>query len=483
MLPAKYALQHRIVPLKDDETSVEVAMRNSSNREVIDELQFVFNKRIKPVIWEEGQILAEIYKQYGITDEKILIDDHRFEYIEKQGEVPENIPQSPVDDQSVIKIVNDFITEAIRKKASDIHVESYEDVFRIRFRLDGELIESHKPPIPRKHSIISRLKIMAGMDIAEKRRPQDGRIRMQNGNTSIDIRVSTLPTEFGEKVVLRILDKSSLQLSLEALGFEMEVLDNFKKILRLPYGMVLVTGPTGSGKTTTLYSALNFLNHPNVNIISIEDPIEYNLSGINQTQVKPEINLTFANILRTILRQDPNIIMVGEIRDSETAEIAVRAALTGHLVLSTLHTNDAVSTIIRLIDMGIEPFLLANSLKMIIAQRLVRKICSGCKSEEEINWAQLKGYNLKEEIKNKRFLKGQGCEKCNFTGYSGRMALIESILIDDDFSQLIMSKANLRELRELARKKGLINLMQAGMNKAIAGITTLDEVIYETMIV
>jgi type IV pilus assembly protein PilB len=305
---------------------------------------------------------------------------------------------------------------------------------------------------------------------------------MKSGDKTVDIRVSTLSTDFGEKVVLRILDRSSLKLSLDVLGFEKKVLADFKKVLKMPYGMVLATGPTGSGKTTTLYAALNFLNKADVNIITIEDPIEYNLPGINQTMVKPEIGLTFAGILRTVLRQDPNIIMVGEIRDSETAEIAVRSALTGHLVLSTLHTNDAISTIVRLIDMGVEPFLVANSLKMVIAQRLIRKICPKCRTEDKEALTQFQHYNLPAELKEITHYKGARCQYCNQTGFSGREAIIEHLIIDDEFARLILNNADISQLRAFAKSKNLMTLKEAGFQKIVEGKTTLSETISETFV-
>jgi type IV pilus assembly protein PilB len=484
LIPVKYALKHCILPLGYDNSSVKIAMTDSNNCKLLNELQFIFNKRILPEVWDEGKIKEEINKRYQISEDKIELNTaESFEYIDKESEKSGESIFPKNNDQSVIKIVNNLISDAIHIRASDIHIESYEDDFRVRLRVDGKLIEHEKPPKERKQAIISRLKIMANMDIAEKRRPQDGRIRVQNGSKAVDIRVSTLPTDFGEKVVLRILDKSSLKLSLDALGFENEVLENFKKVLRLPYGMILVTGPTGSGKTTTLYSALNYINSIDANIITIEDPIEYNLQGINQTMVRSDIGLTFASILRTILRQDPNIIMVGEIRDSETAEIAIRAALTGHLVLSTLHTNDALSTIIRLIDMGIESFLVACSLKMVVAQRLVRKTCPYCKQKKDVEWDKLNSYQLSPALKSHSFYQGKGCSKCNQTGFSGREAIIEQIIIDDDFSELITNNASVLELGQLAKRKGLSCIKEVALKKAIAGITSLEEVIYETIAV
>ena len=358
--------------------------------------------------------------------------------------------------------------------------ESYEDSFRIRYRIDGKLVEMKTLPIAKKPAVISRLKIMADLDIAEKRQPQDGRIRMKSGDKTINIRVSTLPTNFGEKVVLRILDNTGQQLSLDALGLTKRNLEDIQRILKMPNGLVLVTGPTGSGKTTTLYAALNFLNQPDINITTIEDPIEYNLPGINQTMVRTNIGLSFAAILRTVLRQDPNVIMVGEIRDQETADIAVRAALTGHLVLSTLHTNDAASTIMRLMDMGIKPFLLASALRMIIAQRLVRKICSHCKRAVEIDWDTLRRHRVEPTLQQRQFFSGAGCRRCNSTGYVGREVIMESLLIDDAISALISRRATIADFRSQAKHSRFDSLRDDGIRKAAAGITSLSEVLSET---
>ena len=482
IITAQYALKNKIVPLQTEDGFIRIAALDDAAGDLLNELQFLLNKKVRFEKWTEEEIVQEIHRRYRIVNERVEPEeDHSFEFLEKRPETLEEKAIPKIEDHSVIRLVNNLISDAIRKKASDIHIESFEENFRVRFRIDGKLIEAQKLPRIKKQAIISRIKIMADMDIAEKRRPQDGRIRMQNGKKAIDIRASTLPTDFGEKIVLRILDKSSVNLSLDCLGFENDVLANFKRILQLPYGMILVTGPTGSGKTTTLYSALNYLNKPDVNIITIEDPIEYNLDGINQTMVKPEIGLSFANVLRTILRQDPNIIMVGEIRDSETAEIAIRAALTGHLVLSTLHTNDAISTIIRLMDMGIEPFLLSSSLKLIIAQRLVRKICPYCKKKENVDEKLLKNYHLRENMEAVTFYSGAGCKNCFETGYSGREAIIEHLIVDEDVSGLILKGASFVELKNLAGSKGLISLKEAALNKARAGVTSLSEVISEIL--
>ncbi len=381
---------------------------------------------------------------------------------------------------SVITQVDQIIKTAISQGASDIHIEPFEDSLRLRFRIDGVLQKIIDLQMGLKDSIVSRIKIMAELDIAEKRRPQDGRIqiRIQKGN-DVDLRVSTLPTKHGEKVVLRILDKGDLELNLESLGFSSDILTSFRKEIRNPYGMILVTGPTGSGKTTTLYSALNEINNEEINITTIEDPIEYNLDGINQTQVHEEIGLTFAHILRSILRQDPNIIMVGEIRDRETAEIAIRAALTGHLVFSTLHTNDAASAITRLIEMGVEPFLVSSSVRMALAQRLVRKICIHCKEEYEPDLKLIKDLGIDSGI---QFMRGKGCESCNQTGYRGRVALIESFCLDSEIAKAITDKVNSADLKAISIKNGMQSLREAGIEKIKKKITTVEEIVRETNI-
>lgn len=377
---------------------------------------------------------------------------------------------------SVVRQVDTVIRQAIDMAASDIHLEPYQEFFRVRYRIDGVLQPIGELSLNQKDAIISRLKIMAGLDIAEKRRPQDGRIRIDQAQQPVDLRVSTLPTDFGEKVVLRILDKSRQRLELSGLGFEAEVQEKFSRAIHYPYGMILVTGPTGSGKTTTLYAALNELNTPQVNITTIEDPIEYNLAGINQTQVKGDIGVTFSRALRAILRQDPNIIMVGEIRDRETAEIAIRAALTGHLVFSTLHTNDAPSAIARLLDMGIEPFLVASSLRLVMAQRLVRKVCRACSqaaTPSEHARAEL-------SLKQKNIQKGPGCDACNGTGYRGRTALIELMPVSTAISRQIGKSESADSIKKQARKEGMVTLREAGKAKIERNITTPEEILRET---
>lgn len=382
-------------------------------------------------------------------------------------------------DGSIIGIANSLIESAIRRQASDIHVEPYEGRLRIRYRIDGVLQEVEPPRYELMRSLISRLKIMGDLDIAEKRRPQDGRIRFTLGSRSIDIRMSTLPTEFGEKIVLRILDQGHIELDLSKLGFEQSDLGSFRRTLRLPYGMILVTGPTGSGKTTTLYAGLEEINEPSINITTIEDPIEYNLAGINQTHVKRDIGLTFAASLRSILRQDPNVIMVGEIRDTETAEIAIRAALTGHLVLSTLHTNDAPSAITRLVDMGVEPFLVAASVRMILAQRLVRTLCRECATPSTSTQEEARELQLPPTSIVHRAL---GCDHCGGIGYRGRSAVYEVMKIENGLSEAIAKGASTAELRSMARGGGMRTLREAASVKVLRGESSCSEVMRETLI-
>jgi type IV pilus assembly protein PilB len=390
------------------------------------------------------------------------------------------------EDAPVVRLVNVLLVDSLRRGASDIHIEPYEKDLRIRFRIDGVLYDVMHPPLRMRDALISRLKIMSKLDISEKRLPQDGRIKIKmkvdNRSRELDFRVSTLPTLFGEKVVLRLLDKEKLMLDMTKLGFEEESLIKFKRNISRPYGMVLVTGPTGSGKTNTLYSALQSLNTVDTNIMTAEDPVEFNLPGINQVQMKEQIGLNFAAALRSFLRQDPNIILVGEIRDFETAEIAIKAALTGHLVLSTLHTNDAPSTISRLMNMGIEPFLVATSVNLIQAQRLIRRICKDCKVEHPTPAEALIEVGLKpDEVKTLKTYKGKGCDTCNNTGYKGRVGLYEVMEITDDIRELILIGASSLELRKKAIDDGMITLRESGLHKIRSGVTTIEEVVRETV--
>jgi type IV pilus assembly protein PilB len=453
-----------------------------------------------------ASVLSNLSFQLGKTLQLDVIDEERFQAIggwsdtrvgaQERDDYPPTLgskvepPRSSVgvsggstqdrklnQDGSVVQFVNAMIGEAIRERASDIHIEPYEQRLRIRYRIDGVLQEIHSPKPELARSLISRLKIMGDLDIAERRRPQDGRIRFADNSRSIDIRMSTLPTDFGEKIVLRILDKSHLELDLSKLGFEGEDLEQFKKILRIPYGMILVTGPTGSGKTTTLYAGLQEINDPSINITTIEDPIEYNLTGINQTHVKKDIGLTFAASLRSILRQDPNVIMVGEIRDGETAEIAIRAALTGHVVLSTLHTNDAPSALTRLVDMGIEPFLVGASVRMIIAQRLVRRLCSACAIGTHPSVSEQAELHLDPLA---MIYRPKGCSACSGLGYRGRTAIYEILRVENGLADRIAKGMTTAELRAFAIEAGMKTLREAAVAKALRGETSLEEVLRET---
>jgi type IV pilus assembly protein PilB len=409
------------------------------------------------------------------------------EVLEEDEELDVAALAEGAEEAPVVKLVNLIMTDAIKRGASDIHVEPYEKEFRVRFRVDGILYEIMNPPLKLKDAITSRLKILAKLDISEKRLPQDGRIKLKmklnEKNKELDFRVSVLPTLFGEKIVMRLLDKDNLRLDMTKLGFEPESLVKFEEAIFKPWGMVLVTGPTGSGKTNTLYSALAKVNSPEVNIMTAEDPVEFNLPGINQVQMKEAIGLNFAATLRSFLRQDPNIILVGEIRDFETAEIAIKAALTGHLVLSTLHTNDAPSTINRLMNMGIEPFLVATSVQLIAAQRLVRRICASC--QEVVDIAPQALINLgykKEEVGTFKVMKGRGCDKCNNTGYKGRVGLIEVMIISDEIRELILSGGTAIDIKKKAAESGMISLRRSGLIKIKDGVTTIEEVVRETVL-
>jgi type IV pilus assembly protein PilB len=465
------------LPLSRENGTVVVALPEGFEPGVIGDLSFLLGLKVKPEVVPQHELLAALKKHYGITD----IESRR-DAVASSSEFlsvrEDEVTKESSSDGSVVTLVNRVITDAIQMGASDIHVEPYERLMRIRYRLDGVLHEVLHPPVSHARPLISRLKIMADLDIAEKRRPQDGRIRVKAGERVIDIRVSSLPTDFGEKIVLRILDKSQLQLDLTKLGFEEKDLRQFQRTIHFPYGMVLVTGPTGSGKTTTLYAALNHINRPHINITTIEDPIEYNLPGINQTHVRSDIGLTFAAALRSILRQDPNVIMVGEIRDGETAEIAIRAALTGHLVFSTLHTNDATSAITRLTDMGVEPFLVASSVKMILAQRLLRRVCPECKEPTTLSPEQLEELNLKGT--KAQFSVGRGCAACQQSGYRGRTAIYEALPIQNGMSDLIARGVTVSALREKAKSNGLLSLRDSALKKAESGVTSIDEVLRET---
>ncbi|MBI4735756.1 MAG: type IV-A pilus assembly ATPase PilB, partial [candidate division NC10 bacterium] len=474
------------IPINRTGNVLTVAMADPSNIFAIDDIKFMTGFKVEPVVAAETSIKNAINKHYDsagmVEDIMKNFDDKDVEAL-KESEDSVNAAElgQAAEDAPVVKLVNLILTDAIKKGASDIHIEPYEKSFRVRYRIDGVLYEVMQPPTRLKAAITSRVKIMAQLDIAERRLPQDGRIKIKMGGKEMDYRVSTLPTLFGEKVVLRLLDKGNLQLDMTKLGFDSQALTDFESGLLLPYGMVLVTGPTGSGKTTTLYSALNRLNTTETNIMTAEDPVEFNLPGINQVQMKAEIGLNFAAALRSFLRQDPDIIMVGEIRDYETAEIAIKAALTGHLVLSTLHTNDAPSTISRLLNMGVEPFLVSASTNVILAQRLARRVCQQCKEPTPLPAQALVNIGFSpEEAATLIPMKGKGCMACSETGYKGRVALYEVMLMRENIKEAILQGASVIELRELGRKNGMKTLREAGLGKIRDGVTTLEEILRVT---
>ena len=524
LIPQEVAQKYSVLPLSRVGASLTLAMVDPTNVFAMDDIKFMTGLNVEPVVVAEASIQQAIAKYYGTSREielsSISVDDAAFEPVSAKSsngggithadlvsldsiefdtdrsedvEVVEDNEEIDLttlsrisEDAPVVRLVNVLLVDALRRGASDIHIEPYEKELRIRFRIDGVLYDVMRPPLKMRDALISRVKIMSKLDISEKRLPQDGRIKIKvkvdARSRELDFRVSTLPTLFGEKVVLRLLDKENLMLDMTKLGFEPESLVKFQRNISKPYGMVLVTGPTGSGKTNTLYSALQSLNTVQTNIMTAEDPVEFNLMGVNQVQMKEQIGLNFAAALRSFLRQDPNIILVGEIRDFETAEIAIKAALTGHLVLSTLHTNDAPSTISRLMNMGIEPFLVATSVNLIQAQRLIRRICKDCKREHPMPPEALMevGFTA-EDAKSLKSFKGKGCSTCNNTGYKGRIGLYEVMEVNDDIRELILIGASSLELRKKAVEDGMITLRESGLHKVRAGLTTLEEVVRETV--
>ena len=499
IIPADIARKYTIVPVSKAGATVTVAMLDPSNVFAMDDVKFMTGYKVEPVVAAETGIRGAIDKYYGSTHaielKKVMEDLSEeagtgtdLEVLEEEQDLDLATLEEESEQAPVVKLVNIVLTDAIKRGASDIHIEPYEKEYRVRYRIDGILYEMMHPPLKLKEAITSRVKIMARLDIAEKRLPQDGRIKIKTkiaGKAKdLDYRVSVLPTLFGEKIVMRLLDKDKLMLDMAKLGFEAESLRRFENAILKPYGMVLVTGPTGSGKTNTLYSALQRINTPEVNIITAEDPVEFNLMGINQVQMREQIGLNFAASLRSFLRQDPNIILVGEIRDFETAEVAIKAAMTGHLVLSTLHTNDAPSSINRLMNMGIEPFLVATSVHLIAAQRLVRRICSFCRepaAEVPPNVLVEAGFSDAESRTLKLF-RGRGCERCSNTGYKGRIALYEVMEVEDEIREMILSGASSYELRVKAIQNGMITLRGSGLQKIRDGVTTMEEVLRETVL-
>jgi len=508
LVPAETAQKYQIVPLSRSGATLTIAMTDPTNVFAMDDLKFMTGYNVEPVVASETAVVAAILRYYGKTSvagngsgvapaataleaatkalEEISTDDDNVEVIAEVDEISAEDLTRAGEDAPVIKLVNVVLLSAIQKGASDIHIEPYEKELRVRYRIDGILYNIMQPPMKFRDAITSRIKIMSRLDIAEKRLPQDGRIKVRfrdNENLKeIDFRVSVLPTLFGEKIVMRLLDKDKLMLDMTKLGFEQESLTKFEAAIEKPWGMVLVTGPTGSGKTNTLYSSISRINTMETNIMTAEDPVEFNLVGVNQVQVRENIGLNFAAALRSFLRQDPNIILVGEIRDFETAEIAVKAALTGHLVLSTLHTNDAPSTVNRLMNMGIEPFLVASSLNLVCAQRLVRRICKNCSAPHPTPAQALMNAGFTaEDAKTVVPNKGKGCEKCNNTGYKGRVGLYEVMDVTEELRELILVGASALELRRKAVDEGMITLRGSGLRKVKEGVTTIDEVVRETV--
>lgn len=485
MVPRDIAKRFKVIPLVESETGLMIAVGDPLNFDTFDSLHHMLQRDLEFVCATPEAITTAFRKYYGTAEEAAdelagaLGTD-----IEITGEGGLSTAEGDTSDAPIIKMVSMMLLEAYEMRASDIHLEPLEKRFRVRFRIDGVLHEMQNPPKKLQTAIISRLKIMTGsMSIAEKRLPQDGRIQVKMGKgKQIDLRVSTIPTNHGESVVMRILDKSSLSLGLPQLGFLSDDQEVFERLITLPDGILLVTGPTGSGKTTTLYGCLNYINKPDKKLITVEDPVEYQMAGINQVQVNADIGMTFPAALRSMLRQAPNIIMIGEIRDLETASIAINAALTGHLVFSTLHTNDAPSAVARLVDIGVQPFLVSSAVRAIIAQRLVRKICQNCKQPHEITEAEIESLGLDAtQLSEATIMKGVGCEKCKGLGYKGRMGIFEIFMIDDEVRHMINEKASTIELRKRAREMGMRTLREDGIRKVLAGLTSAEEVIGVTM--
>ena len=498
LIPADVARKYQFIPVSKTGATLTVAMSDPTNVFAMDDITFITGYRVEPVVASEEALRESIDKYFGTThaielkkvmDDLSTVEETALEVLDEDEEEDLAISddEAAADEAPVVRLVNLILTDALKRGASDIHIEPYEKSYRVRFRIDGVLYEIMNPPMKLRDAICSRLKILARLDIAEKRLPQDGRIKikmkLQGKLKELDYRVSTLPTLHGEKIVMRLLDKDNLMLDMTKLGFEKSSLKNFEHCITQPYGMVLVTGPTGSGKTNTLYSAISRINTPEVNIMTAEDPVEFQLPGINQVQMKESIGLNFAAALRSFLRQDPNIVLVGEIRDFETAEIAIKASLTGHLVLSTLHTNDAPSTINRLMNMGIEPFLVATSVNLIVAQRLIRRICTNCKEEEDAPLQALLNVGFSEaEAPEIQLYRGRGCDNCNQRGYKGRVGLYEVMTISEDIRELVLSGATAIELRRKAMEEGMIGLRQSGLQKIRDGVTTVEEVVRESVL-
>ncbi len=501
LVPADTAQKYLVIPLARAGATLTIAMTDPTNVFAMDDIKFMTGYNVEPVVASETAVQEALARYYAVSrsgepsalevasralEEMPAITEGDVQVLEDLEEISVEALMKQGEEAPVIRLVNVLLMSAIQKEASDIHIEPYEKEYRIRYRVDGVLYNVMNPAIKFRDAISSRLKIMAKLDIAEKRLPQDGRIKIryndQGRSKEIDFRVSVLPTLFGEKIVLRLLDRDKLMLDMTRLGFESESLSKFEANIQKPWGMVLVTGPTGSGKTNTLYSAMSRINTPETNIMTAEDPVEFNLPGINQVQIRETIGLTFAAALRAFLRQDPNIILVGEIRDFETAEIAVKAALTGHLVLSTLHTNDAPSTISRLMNMGIEPFLVSSSVNLICAQRLVRRVCTACRQPSPVPPAALTKIGFRpDEAASVVPVQGKGCDRCNGTGYKGRTGLYEIMEVTDQVKELILVGASGLELRRKAMEEGMLTLRQSGLRKIKDGVTSIEEVLRETV--
>lgn len=481
-VPINFSKRNEIIPLRKEEGNILVAMADPVNHTALDDLHLIFDSPVRPVIASSQEIMEAInvcYNRQAGTNQAVMsdLDEENLDMMAQELEEVQDLLDSS-DEAPIIRLVNQLLFRAVKQNASDIHIEPFEKELVVRFRIDGILYDIMHPPRKAQNSILSRIKIMASLNIAEKRLPQDGRIRIKLAGKDIDIRVSTLPTSFGESIVMRLLDRSKVLMTLDSIGMEGKNLILIRQLIHKSHGIILVTGPTGSGKTTTLYAALTEINSSDVKIITVEDPVEYQLPGINQTQVNPKIELTFAAGLRAILRQDPDIVMIGEIRDRETAEIAIQASLTGHLVLSTLHTNDSASSITRLVDMGVESFLVATSLIGIIAQRLIRIVCKQCAEPHDPTDAELEQLGItRADLGGAHIYKAAACQACLETGYSGRTAVHEILVVDDEVRPLITKASDAMSIKKMAMTRGMLSLREAGIQLVLAGQTTIDEVL------
>jgi type IV pilus assembly protein PilB len=493
LVPEQLARENLVMPLAQENGAIKVIMHNPVDFDTIDKLRFVLNREIEVALAPREAIIEAINRYYsGQSTETESVDSMLNEFTDTQIDFADDTGSGSSKggnnaleegDAPIIKLVHLIIQQAVNQRASDIHIEPFADRVRVRYRIDGACMEKESPPRRLLGSIVSRIKIMASIDIAEKRRPQDGRIKINVGSKEVDLRVSILPTNHGQSVVMRILDRDNIKVSLRDMGFSEDDWKRYQNLIKRPNGILLVTGPTGSGKTTTLYASLNELNRPDVKIITAEDPVEYYLPGINQCEVKAKIGMTFARIIRAMLRQNPNILLVGEIRDEETANTAIQASLTGHLVFSTLHTNDAPSAITRLVDIGVQPFLVASSVNGIMAQRLVRKVCPKCRQRYEPSATTLQSLGLKPELAKKaNFMRGKGCAHCSKTGYRGRMAVFELMVMSSAIRELCFKGEPTQVIRKLARRQGMRTLFEDGMIKALKGLTTIDEILRVTQV-